>query len=117
MAKGEIDAEILSQILLLNEDTPGFAASLLDTWNQEISRDMTRLEEAVAGGQLELAAKLAHGCRGIAATVGALDCSEAFLKLEQVLDFGRLDELRPTLDVCADRTEAATQRLRELLLS
>jgi len=80
---------------------------LLDKFVDQHAYDVERIRTVLAGGQLDEARRLAHGLKGVAATLGAMPLSEAALAVEL--------PLKTSLKEGAGAAPAETDKLLERL--
>ena len=76
-------------------------AGLVPRFLANRARDLERLEEAFAAGDLSTLKSIGHMVRGSAAGYGFLDLSDAGARLEAIAETAGPAELRQAIDVIA----------------
>lgn len=71
-----------------------FLAVLYRTFGEEIEGRRTKFSEALAAGETEAVAKMAHSLKGAAATIDAAEVREAALAVEMAAREGNLEQAR-----------------------
>jgi len=77
-------------------------AGLVPRFLANRARDIVRLEEALAAGDVATLKSIGHMVRGSAAGYGFLDLADAGARLEAIAETAAPDELRRVIEVIAD---------------
>jgi HPt (histidine-containing phosphotransfer) domain-containing protein len=80
--------------------SPERVEAVFDALRESVPAALVAIEEAVAAGDTQAVGALAHGVRGNALTVGALQLADSATEVQQLASEGRLD------------IDAALERLR-----
>ena len=109
--QAQIDLKTLSQY----EDDTDLLARVVEMWALQSDTDLAEIQAAALREDLESVRRLAHRCKGAAATLGAAGCAASFLKLEELAHSRVICDLTRAIESCAVEVDAAVAALRELL--
>jgi CheY-like chemotaxis protein len=89
-----VDASVLESLTeRLGDRGPAFRASLVQTWRDESAARLVELEEAVAGGDADGVARVAHTVKSSSAALGAMQLSALCEEVELSLRAGESRDL------------------------
>ena len=110
-----IDRLILEEYRALIRGNPdAFIAEVVTTYLDNSSQALEKLRDAVARGDSETAARLAHIVRGGSLSVGANRMAELMGSLEETARGGSLDGAAQTMTAAEQEFEAVGAALREM---
>lgn len=89
-----IDSKQFQALCDLAAGDDGFITSVIDAFLQQLDKVPSEVREALAGGDGEEVARVAHTLKGSAANVGAQDVSEVCRRLEKPAREGDLSASR-----------------------
>ncbi len=89
-----------------------FVAAVIDAFLPQLESTPGALRKALAAGDGQAVAELAHSLKGSAANVGAEDVSGLALRIEQLGRAGDLEAVPPLIDELASAAAAAGRAYR-----
>ena len=105
-----VDPSVLHSLTSRLGDRAGAMVDrLLDTWASETDGRLVELDRAVAAGEPDAVARVAHSIRGGSAALGASELAQVCEQLEDALRAGEAVDLA----AAAARVHAAVERARE----
>lgn len=114
--RDETEASVLDRAAF--EDAAGgdrdLMQELAELYVSDSDARLPQLLAAAQAGELEQVGTLAHGMKGSSASIGAVEASEAFRRLEALGRSGASEGLEEALDAAQrtyERTKAALQRI------
>jgi signal transduction histidine kinase/CheY-like chemotaxis protein/HPt (histidine-containing phosphotransfer) domain-containing protein len=111
----DVDPSVLQGLTgRLGDRAGAVVGRLVDTWEAETATRLAALDEAVAAGDAEAAARTAHAVRGGSAALGALRVAEVCAAAEQALKDGRPVDLAAFRDELRTAVAAAREGLAAL---
>ena len=93
------------------DDTAGIA-DLLDMAMETGRKHRRALEDGLAAGDAQVVARAAHGIKGSAGNIGALEVAALATELDQRARSGNLDGARERVDAIAAAYERLTAEVR-----
>ena len=113
---GVVDLAVLRTLTdRLGERAAAFRQQLISTWQAETTKRLVELDDAVAAGDTERVASVAHAMRGGSAALGAVRLAERCAVLEESLRSGNVVDLPTARDQVQHDVSVATEALSVFL--